>query len=243
MSPPPLSPQARQYLEQVLAFNPGQHSAELLALRRSFLRLPRLADRLAFRASTEVGPVESRLKREKALAQLRKIQADFWQLSHEALISQLDGMQRFQTPEFRAVTTRLRIVASCRQEFGQLLARKDTDRHLVSAFRSAVTLSPDQATGARERFLYSLDSPERLKRVKATVRLIQTKYPLLYDLEKDWFRTITSYKLKQDPQFVSVLSGLGSLVDLGGYGRILGMMILFFLWMLITILMQVSRYR
>lgn len=227
---------SQRYLGQIFSLNPLEQAAEILSLRRSFLRIPRPADRLTPEAEGLTDPAALSEQRERTRQQLKKIQSEFWQLSHESLASLLDGVSQTTLPEFRPLIHRLKIVASCRSEFQKLLVRKDTDTHLVSAFRAAVTLSPDKATGARERLIYGINSTERLKKAKSTVRLIQTEYPILFKLEQDWFNTILKSKLKKGEVITTPFASREFSFDFGGYGWVFAVIFATFLRILFGIL-------
>lgn len=203
--------QIQNYLKQVFSLNPVYASAQLLELRRKSFRRELPADRRSVAVQSVPDLEQKAVMREQISLQLKRIQSEFWTLPHKELSARLDSVKVAAFPEFRTLITRLKIVAACRSEFQKLLASKGNDIHLVSAFQSAVILPPDKATGARERFLRSLTSAERIKRVKATAKLIQSQYPVLFNLEKDWFTTILKHKRLPSREKVTGESGfLGS---------------------------------
>jgi hypothetical protein len=187
-----LTPTEQQaYLRQVLMLNPLHSAATLLEQRRKIFKL---ASAVPAASVDAVQTAALAGKREQIKLRIRRIQHEFWTMPQEQLAAQLNGINVHSFPDLQPALTRLKVAASCRKEIQALLQRKDTDNHLVTAFRSAMTLPPDLAAGSCERFLQSVDTLERFKKVHKTVKIIQTEYPLLYKLEHDWFAYILSLK-------------------------------------------------
>ncbi len=194
------SNQQQDYLRDLLLLNPLYSAPDILDRRRKTFNL---AAANAVDAALEIAQTSDiATKREQIKQRLRRLQQEFWSIPHDQLSAQLNAVNVRAFPEFQPLLTRLKVAASCRKEIQQLLVRKDTDNHLVTAFRSAMTLPPDAAAAARERFLQSVETVERFQKVRQTVKIIQAEYPLLFKLENDWFNYILSLKKPK--------SGLGS---------------------------------
>jgi hypothetical protein len=221
-----------QYLSAMFALNPVYASADILARRRTALKLQVARDRVDKTPQVQIDPQNLAAKREQLSNLIKTLQAEFWTMPQETLVAQLDTVNLRQFPDFRPLLTRLKIAAACRKEIQHLLARKDTDTHMVSAFRAAIILPPDKAAGSRERFLRSIETKEKMKLVTSTVKIIKHEYPILYDLEKDWFNNIQ--KMKSLPSREATPSFSGWSINLEDYGWLIGIMAFIFIRALIA---------
>jgi hypothetical protein len=192
------------YLKSAMRLNPVWNSAELLELRRKQLDLRRL-DTVQLPNLQEVGA-----KRDVVRKQIAQVQSEFWGLPLDQLQRALGAIDVKSVPEFAPVVTRLRTAAACRGEFPRLAQLPGMDLPLFNAFKSAVVLPPAEAGRVRDRFVRSIQDKKRLKEVQKAAKLVQSKYPILFALERDWFATIS--KLKGTSQIAS------REVDSGGGG-------------------------
>lgn len=185
--------QAR-YLKRALQLNPVWRAADVIELRSRALGLARLD-----RPQSEVDSVDVARLRQAAKEQIAHVQTNFWKIPLESLKRTLEFIDVQRLPELAPVVNRLRTAAACRGEFPRLSQAAWMDSALFEAFKTAVVLPPADAGAVRERFLNRIEDKRQLKRIKTAVSRIESEYPILFALERDWFHTLKNYKLHRAP--------------------------------------------
>lgn len=135
--------------------------------------------------------------RQAAKNQIAAIQREFWKLPLADLKRQLESLDVRKLPELAPVVNRLRTAAACRGEFPRLSQESWMDGKLFEAFKTAVVLPPVEAGAVRERYLNRIADKVHLKKVQSAVKKIETDFPVLYALERDWFQTLKGFKIRK----------------------------------------------
>lgn len=197
-------PEARRYFSRMLQMNPLHDPAGVLAVRRRALGL---------KAAVDDGPLVSAAPtgqlRAAALEELDRLRREFWTLPLQPLQSALEGIDVKRLPDLVPLVTRLRTVAACRSAFPQLASTPGIHLPLFHAFKTAVVLPPGEAGPHKEKFIRSIKDKEQLKRTRQTVQKIRQEYPVLFQLESDWFETLSKIKKpraksvsREEPEYV-----------------------------------------
>jgi len=173
-----------RYLTGILKMDPLVDPAGVLAVRRRALGLKAISE-----VEQENAHRQMELRRQ-GREFLKKLQGVFWTLPLDELHRLIDSFQVDQLPELRPTMMRVKLVANCRAQFPQLVSMPGMDKDLFNAFRSAAVLPAAEAGRVRESFLRTLTTDARLKKAIHATRQIQSAFPQLYQLEKDWFETI-----------------------------------------------------
>lgn len=228
------SERAGRYLTRVLQINPLENPQQVLDLRRRALGLTRVAgDRGQPRQAVDPQLEE---KRQAMRGQVQRLQSDFWTMPLDRLRANLDALDARLAPELRPTIARLRTVATCRSEFPRLATVKNADLALVRAFKLAVVKPAAEAGPMRERFLNTIKDRKRLQHAQRMTRVIRDQYPILFQLEKDWFETILKMKRPRAVDPVSDWDGDG-----GGFSFNLSwtaiILVILFVRLLIRVLM------
>ena len=206
---------AKKYLQRTFALNPVWRAEDIVSLRSRSLRIPR---KDAISRKEETGVDVARL-REAAKRQIGEIQSQFWKLPIDQLKRHLENMDVKKLPELAPVVKRLRTAAACRGEFPRLLQEPWMGRKLFEAFKAAAVLPPSEAGFVRERFMARITSKGQLKKIKAAVSKIESNYPVLYALERDWFTTLKKHKfVSSGSVYEEEYGGGGWSLDLSGFG-------------------------
>jgi hypothetical protein len=184
-------PEARHYFGQILQLNPLYDPAGVLALRRKTLGLPAAVREEAFQGAA------TSQQRATVMAALDRIRREFWTLSLSQLQTTLEAINVERLPELRPLVARLRTVAACRGEFPRLASSVTGALPLFHAFKSAVVLPPAEAARHKEEFIRKVRDRQQVKLVRRTVRSIEREHPMLYELEKDWFETLSKLKVRR----------------------------------------------
>jgi hypothetical protein len=185
-------PEARQYFSRMLQMNPLSDPAGVLALRRTALGLP-----AAVREEQGGSLMASAEQRAAALAELDRLRREFWTLPLEQLQRALEAINVKRLPDLRPLVTRLRTVAACRGEFPRLAASAGNCLPLFHAFKTAVVLPPGEAGPHKDQFIRTVRDRQQIKAVRQLVERIRSDYPVLFQLEKDWFETLLKLKPRQ----------------------------------------------
>ena len=181
----------QRYLRSVFQLNPVWKAESVIALRSRALKIARLDNK----TEVEEGQGDVTVLREAAKTQIATIQSQFWKMPLDQLKRQLEGVDVKRLPDLTPVVRRLRTAAACRAEFPRLLQEKWMGRRLLDAFKAAVVLPPSEAGFVRERFLARITDKQQLKKIKNAVQRIESDYPVLYALERDWFETLKKFKI------------------------------------------------
>lgn len=186
--------EARDYVTRMLRMNPLFDPAGVLALRRATLGL---------KAAVGDGPSAARLvtpgERAAVVASIDRPRRDFWKLPIDQLQASLGAVDVKRLPDLRPLLDRLRAVASCRGEFARLAAAPGVYLPLVHAFKTAVVLPPGEAGPCKDQYIRGLKDRGQLKATRRTVTIVGRDFALLYPLEKDWFETLRTVKLRRAP--------------------------------------------
>ncbi len=194
------------YLSRVLRLNPLQDPQAVLAERRRALGLKAVNTSLPGSSLTP----RSHEKRRQVGDYVTRLQNDFWTMPLDQLRHSINAIDVREMPELRPTMARLRTAASCRGEFPRLTTVPNADLPLIHAFKSVVVRPAGDAGPIRERFLRSIRDRDRLKKVQRMVKFIKQEYPMLFQLEKNWFETILTMNRR------SVASATAAGGDSGG---------------------------
>lgn len=212
---PPTNLDPQKYCAELLRINPLYDPVGVLAFRRE-----KLGIKPAVPPETWQWSMPSTEERRKVEQQLDRIRQEFWTLALDQLKAVLEKLDVRRLPEFQPAVSRLRIVAGCRSEFPKLAAEQGMNRDLFAAFKTAVVLPPAEAGPIKQRFLRSLHDADRHRSAVSTAKMIKSKHPLIYDLERDWLDAIITRKRPQanapesivetpDFDFSGMMPGLG----------------------------------
>ena len=225
--------QARQYLRLAFQKNPMWESEQLLDLRRKTFRIAKAVAEPKVTMDPQAGK-----KRDAMRRAVDKIQHEFWTLPLEELQRKVSAIDIKEAPDVAGVVKRLRTAAMCRSEFPKLASAKGMHLPLFHAFKTAVVLPPSEAGYVREQFLRSIEDRKQLKTIKRSIGIIQKEYPVLYALEKDWFKTIR--ETKAPPRERAEQGSLFEGADFSGAGVVFSWPFIFFLLMLFRVLARLA---
>ena len=183
---------ARRYLEAAFKLNPVWQARQIVDLRARVLRLQRLDRTESREDAAEVAKL-----REAARKRVAQIQQEFWKMPIDGLKRQLHSIDVAQLPELAPVLKRLQTAAACRGAFPQLAQERWMEAKLFRAFKSAVVLPPGEAGFIKEKFIARIRDRKQLKKIQRAARKIETDYPLLHALERDWFTTLEKQKVRR----------------------------------------------
>lgn len=186
----------KQYLMQFFAMHPMWQAQQMLELRNRALGLESAVQKK--NASSSRSFAEMAQLRDRVREQIASVQQEFWSMPLDQLKRRLQGIPIKELPEFRPAVVRLRTTAAARGHFPSLAQSKSMDMKLFRAFKTAVVLPPAEAGFQREKFIQSIKDKKRLKKVRRAVEFIREENELLYNLEKDWFETILTMKLRKN---------------------------------------------
>jgi hypothetical protein len=197
--------EARRYFRRMLEMNPLYDPSGVLALRRKSLGLTAAVREEAFSAAA------TGQQRAAVLEELDRLRREFWTLPLDQLQKSLESINVKRLPDLRPLVNRLRMVAACRGEFPRLASSMTGCLPLVHAFKSAVVLPPAEAGMHKEQFIRSVKDKRQVKQVKQAAQKIKSEFPLLYDLEKDWFETLMKLKARYATE--SAFSNAGGSIE------------------------------
>lgn len=182
-------PRATRYLKLVFSKNPMWESSQILEMRRKAFRLER-----AVAMPKPQSVAQSQMMREAMKRAVDTIQHQFWTMPQEELKRRVHAIDTQKAPHLTGAIKRLRTAASCRAEFPKLATASGMHLELFQAFKTAVVLPPQEAGYVREQFFRSIENRKELKNIKHAIGIIRKDYPVLYALERDWFKSILDTK-------------------------------------------------
>lgn len=203
----------RDYLRAALQLNPVEQSARILRCRTQFLGLqssePAAPDRAEEQAKHRV------LRRQHARTRIEQLRNEFWTAPLGTVRDGIASLDVSDFPELRPALDRLHSVLVHRPRFPQLAAEPDRESNLFKALQKIVVQAPQEAAATRERFLRWLQGrPERVRPVKRMIRLLQRKFPELYELESEWLEHVKQVRSSRE-ESVTVHGGGGG----GSFGE------------------------
>ncbi len=193
---------ASRYLRRALVLNPVWESGTICDLRSRALKRPRL-DRTE---QTSTNEVEVAAARSTATRVIDNVQKQFWKLPIDDLNSQLSSIRVDVLPELEPVINRLRNMAKQRPEFPRVSQEPWMTPELFQALKKSAVLPPTEAGYVRERFLRKIENKKELRKIQRAASEIESAYPGLYDLQRDWFGTLRKQKSvakSVDPEYGS----------------------------------------
>ncbi len=208
------------YVSEVLALDPAVDLERIIALRRRFLegaRGPALSERR--RATGTVETEES--VRERADRILTGIREGFWNADRAQTQARLIALDLEELPDLARYRDRLLLVTELREDADELLEHPEVDESFASALR-AILVAPERiAVQLRQRYIQSSTRGSAISTNKRALRAVRAEYPELHELEKPWFKKISSAK-KDRKDSRALRGGLGCigiyfLIKLGAY--------------------------
>lgn len=179
-----------RYLKRALALNPVWESAAVCDLRSRAFKKPRL-DRTTDSDTNQNAIVRAR---KSANTTLQRLQSEFWKLPIDELNTQLSSIEVELLPELQPVINRMRKIAEHRSDFPPLSQESWMVPELFQALKKSAVLPPTEAGYVRERFLRRIKSRQQLRRIKTAAKRLESAYPALYEIQRDWFQTLQKQK-------------------------------------------------
>jgi hypothetical protein len=179
---------------QLLQMNPLHQGAEIIQARSKALRLTKTDVAFAQKVS---GP---KVERRKLLEQLDSIRAQFWTLPIDALEAKLAELNTGDYADLEAAASRLKVVAAYRGKFPKLARMDRFDGDFFSSLKDVLIRSPRDTAVLREQVLSTFRNRARRKSGRAMVELLKHELPAVYELESNWFETLSRQKA-QAPAF------------------------------------------
>jgi hypothetical protein len=201
---------AGDYVVGLLQMNPVEQAEAILRERNCFLGIETtpVAEPL-----DEVNASGRRSSLQELITALRQ---SFWTTPLPQLQHTLDSLDAREFPDMEVAVRRLRHLASVRQQFRQLTDHKRTCQPLLNAFMDVVVLPPREAGAAKERALQALVATRYIKPAKRMVRMLQSEFPQLVELEPDWLNQVS--KLRKGDRAVHITNaGSGLNLPLPGW--------------------------
>ena len=183
--------QKRKYLARVLAMNPVQQSAQILALRNQMLGIESRES-----AQLADGSKLARL-RSKAKQQIESIREQMWRQHPQQLAGMLKSVDVRQLPEMKSAVERLQVVIQNHNHIRGLASHPQQHINLTNTFRRVVMLPPRESGSVKEAYLRQIIESSDLPKIKSMVQVLQTEYPQLYALESDWLESIRTLKARR----------------------------------------------
>lgn len=175
------------YLKQILTLSPEQNPEALLEARAQFFGI-----RHARRGASDENPYLLQSQREHAEQQLQSLRRSFWTMDLAELLSQLQRLDFTPFPDLQAALRKLRKVARNRRRFPQLVQHPANDSELFTVFKTVVILSPRQAAPHREKIVRRARKASCYKRFRHMLSAMQSEFPELFELEREWFELIVA---------------------------------------------------
>ncbi|GAB5403229.1 MAG: hypothetical protein Aurels2KO_14600 [Aureliella sp.] len=194
---------ASRYIERALSLNPVWESAAICDLRSRALKRPRL-DRIQQDSASKAAAAAAR---SAANQTIENVQKQFWKLPVDELNDQLSSVRIDLLPELEPVVSRLQSMARHRSAFPPLSQESWMPTELFQALKKSAVLPPTEAGFVRERFLRKIENKNQLRQIQQAAVKLESAYPALYELQRDWFETLR--KQKRITKKVDLESGSG----------------------------------
>ena len=214
------------YLTQAFALTRERRTAELLSLRRSFLRA---AGRLTSDPDEVVGKRQARsgppnLDRAAAREALENIQEQFWFLSHDETRTRLKAIDLTSYPELKEHAAKLLRVSALRDTLDELTFDETHTRTMsefVELFRRIIVAPMREAAEYKNRFEaimlgdlgvwrepgiedFPVSREASLRHAKHIAHRLLKVYPSLAALEEEWLRSVTQLRNWRKEEVASV---------------------------------------
>lgn len=190
---------ALAYLEEVLAADPLVASEQIVAARNRFLgvAVPDAVDHEAMRAKQG--------DRDALRETIAALQEEFPTLAADEVLARVARIDTAGHPDLESWLNRIRRCAGAADEFAQARASGKVADTVLDGLAEIAISSDEDATPLRSRRLRKMDGHYCAKSAK----VIQARYPLLHDLEPDWFARIRSLKRDRKLSASPAMFGVG----------------------------------
>lgn len=186
--------QKRKYLARVLAMNPVQQSAQIVALRNQMLGIQS-------RESAQLADGSKLAKlRSKAKQQIENIREQMWRQHPQQLAEMLKVVDIRHLPEMKSAVERLQVVIQNHNHIQGLASHPKQQINLTNTFRRVVMLPPRESGAVKEAYLRQIIESSDLPKIKKMVGMLRTEYPQLYALESGWLESIETLKARRRPK-------------------------------------------
>ncbi|MBL8889481.1 MAG: hypothetical protein JNL67_05850 [Planctomycetaceae bacterium] len=219
---------ALKYVYRCLQLNPAKQSQEILDQRAAGLGLPTRLQEGGADAEKK-----RRTQRQKIQQELDSIRSVFWTAHSAHLHAQLGRLDVSDFPELQKGVQRMLHLVGIREQVNGMVGMPSANSNLVNTVKRIMMLPPIEAGRVKDEFLFALPFHAELSSVKATVRMLISRFPQVYQVERAWFDQILA--TKSGRQYVARAYGESS------SGGSLGQEMNYSIFAIIFVLMMLAR--
>lgn len=214
-----MSDEVQRYLEEVLALDPREHAASVIALRAAHLQRRT--------ATGDVPATTKRAKAERAATPSREALDAALTALGEALFERDEAQVRGALaalpleshPDLERQRRRLAAVNELRSELDALGAKPGAPSQLVRVLRDVLSSRGAEAAARRDSAVRSHAKGRAAAGAKRFAKLVRRSYPALAALEPEWLERLERAK-RDAKDSLAVRGGIGFI---GGYFLISGL--------------------